>query len=96
MKTLQDFKNEVAKENDYISYDDYYICPKVKDNTWEFHSRLLDEAAERYAHYCFEQGAKAQRLLCAEAAKIKPMYSTSIPFVDKDSILNAPLAKMEK
>jgi hypothetical protein len=94
IKTLEDFKNLVAKEEDYFDYDDI--------GTPKSALRITDEAARLYAEYCCQQ----QRILCWNNSKINcgPMLGVMDQYlatdelnnehgisVDSDSILNAPL-----
>lgn len=102
-KTLQDFKDEVAKESTFndVPYMDY---DNLVNKLWgtEYVGLVLlthDAAAERYALHVAEQACRKQREICAEAAQTKTESVSDydggfIEFeaIDKDSILNAPLA----
>ena len=48
MKTLQDFKDEVARENSYINWKD---LKNQQDNLTNSYDYETDLAAERYAEY---------------------------------------------
>ena len=101
-KTLQDFKDEVAKENGYASFEHFDAA-----STFSYDHRtpeIIDAICNRYAAYrekeAFTQGAEAQKIICAEHAALKAEFYGEGPIkfykgyiVDKKSILNAPTAQ---
>lgn len=90
MKTFEDFLNDITKAHKRKDYrHDFEIGAGVAKLYSEEDFYTL--AAERYAAYMCEE----QRKICAEHAKLKEVPREVKGYqhiVDKDSILNAPLA----
>lgn len=90
MKTLRDFQDELAQERMDTDFEGILGSIKMGFISPSTFTVFCNDASERYAQYMFTEGAKAQRILCAESATLEP--NGMMLQVDKDSILNCELA----
>ena len=84
-KTLHQIKDEVAVKYGFENFES--IINRIGRRNI---IKICDEAAELYAKQIALAACEKQREICAEKATIQYHYLLST--VDKDSILNAPLA----